>query len=89
LPTTEAHRVFARLTEDFGGQEWKARIEAVLLKVRSSTLQDRELLNDILTPIPPEGQGALRYCLEVMTVIALLLRRGNGRRLLFSCLPNI
>lgn len=89
LPTIEAHRVFARLSEDVGDQEWKALREAVLLKVRSGALQDRELVNDILTPVPPEGQGALRYCLEVMTVIALLLRRGNGRRLLFSCLPNI
>ncbi len=89
LPTAEANRVFARLTEDIGGQDWDALIETVLSKVRSGPLQDRELVNDILTHVPPEGQGALRYCVEVMTVIALLLRPGNGRRLLLSCLPNI
>jgi len=89
LPTAEAHRVVARLTEDVGGQDWEALLEAALSKVRSGALQDRKLVNDILALVPPEGQGALRYCVEVMMVIALLLRRGNGRRLLLSCLPNI
>ena len=89
LPTAEAHCVFTRLTEGVGDQDWEALIETVLSKVRSGALQDRELVNDVLARIPPEGQGALRYCVEVMTVIALLLRRGNGRRLLLSCLPNI
>jgi DNA-binding MarR family transcriptional regulator len=89
LPTAEAHRVFLRLTEDANPQDWDALIEAVLSKVRSGALQDRELVNDVLARVPPEGQGALRYCVEVMTVITLLLRRGDGRRLLLSCLPTI
>jgi len=89
LPTAEAYHVFAKITEDVGGQEWEALIEAVLSKVRSGALQDRELVNDVIARVPPEGQGALRYCLEVITVIALLLRRDDGRRLLLSFLPNI
>lgn len=89
LPTAEAHRVFAKISEDVDSQEWEALIEAALSKVRSGTLQGRSLLNDVLAGVPPEDLSTLRYCLEVMAVIALLLRRGDGRQLLFSCLPDI
>jgi DNA-binding MarR family transcriptional regulator len=89
LPTPEAHRLFARITEDVGGQDWEALIETVLSKVRSGAFQDREWVNEVLGRVPPEGQGALRYCVEVMTAIVLLLRRGNGRQLLLKSLPSI
>lgn len=89
LPTAEAYRVFAKISEDVDSQEWEALLEAALSKVCSGALQDRKLANDVLALVPPEGQGSLHYCVEVMAVIALLLRRGDSRQLLLSSLPNI
>ncbi len=87
LPTERAGRLFAELAGDVSGVDWEAVKERVLEKVRSGEVRDRELAEEMLARIPPEGEGVLRYCVEVMTIIALRLRRSAGRRLLMEYLP--
>jgi len=89
LPSPEAHRLFASLTEETGNEGWEAVKKRALEKVRAGELYDQELVKEVLARIPSEGPGPLRYCVEVMTIAALRLRSSAGRRLLLEYLPAI
>lgn len=89
VPTPRARQFMAQLVHEAGGDDWEAVKERVLDKVRSGELRDRELAQEMLARVPPGGPSALRYCVEVMTVIALRLRHRAGRRLLLQYLPQM
>jgi len=89
MPTARAHRVMAQLAGEVGGEDWEAVKERALEKIYSGEGPNREWAEEILARVPSEGPEALRYCIEVMTIIALRLRRRAGRRLLLEYLPKI
>lgn len=67
-------------------EEWK---RFVLDRIRLGQIPDRELAEEILARIPPEGPEHIRYCLEVMTVTALRLRQHSGREKFLAYLVDI
>jgi hypothetical protein len=48
--------------------------------------RDYELATTVLACISPEGSDAMRYCVEVITIIALQLRSQEGRELFLEYL---
>lgn len=89
VPTPRAREFMAQLVEDVGSEDWEAAKERMLEKVRSGEMPDRELAGEILGRVPPGAPSALRYCVEVMTVIALRLQHRVGCQLLQAYLPQI
>lgn len=93
VPTALAHTMIAELVGDIGGEDWEAVKERILEKMRSGGKgTDREFEQEMLARIPPDSLGSqdtLKYCVEVMTIVALRLRRSAGRKLLVNYLPQL
>ncbi len=89
VPTASAHRLIAKLAGEIGGKDWEAFKEHLLASVRSGQEYDPELVQEMLARVPTAEQGALRYCVEVMTIVALRLRRSASRALLLDYLPQL
>jgi hypothetical protein len=87
-PTPQAHQFWGYLKK-LGSAEWEAAREQMLDQIRTRKVDDRELADEILARVPPDGPSALRYCVEVMTIIALRLQRKAGRGRLLEYLPRI
>ncbi|MCA9943043.1 MAG: hypothetical protein H6656_18040 [Ardenticatenaceae bacterium] len=89
-PTEQARQVMSQLAGDMIDRgDWDAIKERVLEKVRTNELNEWELVEEMLARTPPEGHGAVAYCVEVMTIVTLRLRRRSGRKLLLDYLPEI
>lgn len=91
-PTERAHALMARLTGEVESEDWEAVKEHILARVRkagSGTLGESDLAEEMLARVPPDEPEILRYCVEVMTVIALRLRRRAGRQLLLDYLGEL
>lgn len=90
-PTEQAQRRIAELTGLVSG-DGDLLAEKVLAHMQDVELLDPagyELAAEMLARIPPDGPSTVQYCVEVMTVIVLRLRRGAGRALLLAHLPHI
>lgn len=84
-PTKMALDRRQRLSEEAGG----AIKLFILERMRKGELNDQGLIEEMLARIPPVGQGQIRYCVEVMTIVALRLRGSSGRRTFQEYLPEI
>lgn len=89
VPTARAHRLIAEVLGDSREEDWEAVKGRILAKVEAGTGPHREVAAEILARVPTEEPAAIRYCVEVMTVIALRLREQAGRQLLFRYFPAI
>ena len=89
IPTPRAHRLMDDLAGSDVAAGWDAVKERVLERIREGDLEDRELTKEVLARMPPEVIGLQRSCIEIMTVIALRLRRSAGRKLLLDYLDKI
>jgi len=88
-PTDRARRLMIQLTGEIDNKNWEEVKERVLNKVRKGELRDRGLAEQMLARVPPEEPKAVRYCVEVMTIVALRLKERSGRRLLLDHLPQL
>jgi hypothetical protein len=84
-PTEMALERRQRLSEEAGGEIKKFILE----RMRKNDLPSQDLVEEMLARIPPEGQGPIRYCVEVMTIVALHLRGSSGRGTFQDYLPEI
>ena len=79
--------------EDLAGTDmdagWEAIKERLLTRIREGDLEGEEISKEVLARMPPEGHGVLRNCVEIMTIVALRLRRSAGRKLLLDYLQKI
>lgn len=73
-PTEMALESQQRLSEEAGG-EIK---EFILQRMLDNELPSQDLVEEMVARIPSKGQGPIRYCVEVMTVVALRLRGSSG-----------
>lgn len=74
-PTPRARRVLADVFGDRGKEDWQEVTAQLLTLVQEGAFGDEELAQELLARTPPDEPPTLRYCLEVMTVVALRLRR--------------
>jgi hypothetical protein len=63
--------------------------EFVLAKMRQGDFQRKDVALELLARIPPEGPADIRYCVEVMTVVAIRLWKRAGQQILLTYLPQI
>ena len=79
------------LANQFGGripgQEEHKKL--VLAKIQSGEFLDSELAGEVLARVPDIEQGEISYCVELMTIVALRLQAGCGRKILLDYLPGI
>lgn len=61
----------------------------VLKKLQNGESPNLEVAEELLARIPPDGPENIRYCIEVMTVIAMRLKKRAGQKLMFAYLPKI
>ena len=87
-PTPRARRILADVFDATRGQDWAAVKDRLLQEVLRGELGDVEMAQEMLARTPPDEPQTLRYCIEVMTVIALRLRRHRSRRLLLQHLDR-
>jgi DNA-binding MarR family transcriptional regulator len=88
-PTQSAQELVQSLTQEAGVESWNAFTELVLEKARNGEFLDRELAEEMLAHMPPEGQGQVWYCVEVMTIITRHLRTLPGRQVFLAFLPEL
>ena len=74
-PTPRARRILDQAFAEGPGGDWQAVAERLLEQVQEGSFGDAELAGDMLARTPADEPPALRYCIEVMTVVALRLRR--------------
>jgi hypothetical protein len=61
----------------------------VLEKIQQGDMPNMDVARELFARIPPQGSGETNYCLEVMSVIALCLRKRAGQKTLLDYLPRI
>lgn len=74
-PTPRARRILADVFEGSSGEGWETIRERLLEHMQRGELGDVGLVREMLARTPPDEPDTLRYCIEVMTVVALNLRR--------------
>lgn len=87
-PTPRAHQLMAELVGNVD-TDWETIREQVLAKMRSGQGVDRQFERDMLARIPPAGQEAMQYCVEVMTIVALRLHSSVNRKWLAGYLAQL
>src|SRR5262245_41880123 len=88
-PTERAHALVAALAGPAGEVDWEPVKQRLVENFAGGHAQDRELVEAMLARLPPQGPAPVRYCLEVMTVVALRLRRQSRRHALARWLPAL
>jgi hypothetical protein len=91
FPSELAQAHDRQLAEQLGSEqlESEALKGFVLEKLRKGEMPDPEMTEQIMARLMPSGQGEVRYCLEVMTIAALRLKRSPGRQVLMDHLPEL
>lgn len=92
LPTPRARRQMkmANLAENVMGEMWEGlKVRAFEKMKKESEIQGYLLVQELLGQLPSDGNGSLKDCVEIMTILALHLRRRAGRKLLLDFLPKI
>jgi DNA-binding PadR family transcriptional regulator len=83
-PTQRARRILEDVFAGNAGESWEVLKDRLLEQVQQGHLGDGELAHEMLARTPPDEPETLRYCIEVMTVVALNLRRRSGRQILLK-----
>jgi hypothetical protein len=90
-PSLRSEERMEMLANEFGGRipgkEEHKRM--VMAKIQSGEFLDKELAAGVLARIPDIEQGDVSFCVEIMTIVALRLKKGSGRKLLLNYLPEI
>jgi hypothetical protein len=85
FPTKTALAQRQQLSEEAGDEINEFLFE----QMRKGELKEQDILDEMLARIPPVENRPIRYCVEVMTIIALRLRQCPGRLILQEYLPEI
>ncbi len=91
MPTERTRRLLDSLGEGEAEGNWEEWRDQLLRHVHLGHLglPEMEVVEELLARISGEEDEALRYCLEVISVIVLRLQRAAGRQLLLEFLPWI
>jgi len=81
-PTEQARSLWVELAGKTSTGDWEMVKSRVLSRIRDAESQDCELAEQMLARVPPEGPPVLQYCVEIITILALRIKRGAGRQLL-------
>ena len=90
-PKLTSEKRLEMISDEFGGhipgtEEHK---KMLMTKLQSGEFRDKEMAAEILARVPDVEGGEISYCVEIMTIVALRLRKGSGRKLLLDHLPQL
>lgn len=90
-PTESGREREQRLAQQAGiahleGEQLK---EYIIEKLRKGDVWDKDLAEEMLARVPPEGHGQVRYCVEVMSIVSLRLRNTEGKDIFKSYFQDI
>ncbi len=88
-PTESAHALVAALAGPGGQVEWAEVKRRLIENFAGANGHDRELTQAMLARLPRQGPAPVRYCLEVMTIVALRLKGRARRQALARALPAL
>ena len=88
-PTDLARQRLNELSSGAEFEDWEEVKFQILTRIRVGEFKDRDLAEELLARIPPNAPDALRFCYEVLTIIALRLVRGRSRHILSKRLPQL
>jgi DNA-binding PadR family transcriptional regulator len=88
-PTERAHALVAKLAGPGGKEDWDTIKRRLVENFAGEHARDRELTQAMLARVPRQGPAPLRYCLEVMTIVALRLKGRSRRSALARWLPAL
>ena len=88
-PTERAHALVAELAGPGGTEDWDAVKRRLVENFAGEHARDRQLTQAMLARVPRRGPAPLRYCLEVMTIVALRLKGHSRRSALARWLPAL
>jgi hypothetical protein len=63
--------------------------QLVLRRLHGGDVPEQDMVEEMLARVPPAGQGQARYCLEVLTIVALRLRECGGMQTVLQYLPDL
>ena len=88
-PTARAHALVAQLAGPDGGEDWETVKRRLVDNFAGPNARDRELTEAMLARVPRGGPAPVRYCLEVMTIVAQRLKGRARRAALAGWLPAL
>ncbi|NOX61953.1 MAG: hypothetical protein GXP42_08410 [Chloroflexi bacterium] len=81
-PTRKAHQAINELAAVAGAADWQSLTNDIIEQMKTAQ-QDDELVSltlAILDRLPPEGPPNVRFCTELITIIALNLRHSEKKQ---------
>ena len=90
-PTKKARQVISELAAVAGAADWQSLTNDIIEQMRTADPDDElvALTFAILDRLPPEGPPEIRYCTELITIIALNLRHSEKKQQLCDYAPEI
>jgi DNA-binding MarR family transcriptional regulator len=88
-PTERARALVAELAGSASPVDWETVKRRLVDNFAGAGAHDRELTEAMLARLPRQGPAPVRYCLEVMTVVALRLKGRARRKALARWLPAL
>jgi DNA-binding PadR family transcriptional regulator len=88
-PTERARALVAQLAGPTGQEDWDTIKRRLVDNFAGAHARDRELTEAMLARVPRQAPAPVRYCLEVMTVVALRLKGRARRAALARALPAL
>jgi DNA-binding MarR family transcriptional regulator len=88
-PTESAHQLVAELAGDAYDGNWEEVKSQIVANIKAGGLRDDVIAEEFLARVPPDAPDALRYCIEVISIVVLRLGKGTGRQVLAKHLPQL
>ncbi|MCP4165826.1 MAG: hypothetical protein GY759_08020 [Chloroflexi bacterium] len=88
-PTDLARQRFEMMAQGAESGDFEAIKDRLLQQIQEEVVPhgaDPQFAEEMLARIPPDGPPAIRYCVEVITILSLRLQK-RSRKILFDTLP--
>jgi len=88
-PTALAHKMLAQMAGPLEGADWEKVKERVINNISPSDFPVPELKSELFDRILDEENDPVRYCIEVMSILLLRMRKSRQRQFLLQTRPLI
>ena len=89
FPTSKADDLISLMTGESTDFQWENMRDLIKDKVEKGEFADWDVVMEIMARVPPEGEGHLHYCVEVLTIILLHLHQNENLDTFRKFMKNI
>lgn len=82
FPTDAAHKLISAITSDDNEFNWDFVKEKVLELVQSGEYDNLDVGPELLARVPPENEDSIQYCIEIVTIMALHVRKNEAAKVM-------